>query len=224
MKKYLYLLTAAVCAGFTSCGDDNKESTSETTLQVAQISVTFEATGGSASVAVASNTAWSVAGGADWLAVSKAENAVNLTAQSNGTTESKETTVMVKTDNGACSQSIKVSIKGVEAASIVGIWKHDFGTHGGFQLERHNADGTGFSREYDPQDGGWHRTHDFTYRYDNGQLTHVYSDGETKTWIVAQLTATTLVLDKENKPADSEYPETFVRITEQELKRLNMPE
>lgn len=219
MKKYLYLLTAAVCAGFTSCGDDNKESTSETTLQVAQTSVTFEATGGSASVAVASNTAWSVAGGADWLAVSKAENAVNLTAQSNGTTESKETTVMVKTDNGARSQSIKVSIKGVEAASIVGIWKHDVaGYSGAYEIIRYNADGTGFNRSRGSS-SNWGSLHNFTYRYENGQLTQFYSDSETKTYIVSHLTATTLVLDKANT-SSSEYPKAFVRITEQELSNL----
>lgn len=117
-KDYLWSLLAIVMAAalsvsLSSCGDDDDDP-EPPTLTVEKTSVSFSAGGGTASIAVNSNTAWSVTGGDNWLTVTKSSNTVNLTASKNESTEEKQTTITVRTDDGSLSQPITVTIEGAE--------------------------------------------------------------------------------------------------------------
>lgn len=217
MKKYLYLLMTSVVLSFVSCGSDDEDPV-PSSLQVSQTSVSFSADGGSTSIIVTSNTTWNITGGDNWLTVTKSSNAINLSAQKNESTEGKKTAILVKTDDGSLSQTIEVSISGAkqETASIVGIWKHSFGRQGGYTIKQFNSDETGFSREYDPADGGWHGKHEFTYKYDE-QLKRLYrynTSEKTETYEVRELTNITLTL---YNITYEEGPDTYVRITEKDV-------
>ena len=117
-KDYLWSLLAIVMAAtlsvsLSSCGDDDDDP-EPPTLTVEKTSVSFSAGGGTASIAINSNTAWSVTGGDNWLTVTKSSNTVNLTASKNESTEEKQTTITVRTDDGSLSQPITVTIEGAE--------------------------------------------------------------------------------------------------------------
>ena len=117
-KDYLWSLLAIVMAvilsvSLSSCGDDDDDP-EPPTLTVEKTSVSFSAGGGTASIAVNSNTAWSVTGGDNWLTVTKSSNTVNLTASKNESTEEKQTTITVRTDDGSLSQPITITIEGAE--------------------------------------------------------------------------------------------------------------
>lgn len=88
--------------------------------------------------------------------------------------------------------------------SIVGTWRHDFGSNGGYTIKQFNKDNTGYSQEYDPNDGGLRRKHEFTYQYD-ASTKRIYrrdSDGDQETYEVRELTSTTLVLYNLNEVGD----------------------
>lgn len=78
--------------------------------------------------------------------------------------------------------------------SLVGTWKYSFST--GYVIKKFNANLTGYSQEYDTQDGGWHKKHEFTYTYDENQnkLYLVESDGENVIYEVRELSAAKLIL------------------------------
>lgn len=97
--------------------------------------------------------------------------------------------------------------------SLVGTWRHDFGSNGGYIIKQFNNDNTGYSQEYDPNDGGLRKKHDFTYQYDTSSK-HIYrrdSDGSQETYEVRELTKTTLVLYDLSESGDKAL-ERYVRI------------
>lgn len=112
------VMVAVLSVGFVSCGDDDDDDPvpepEPPTLSVEKTTVTFSAGGGNTSITVTSNTSWSVSGGDSWLTVTKSSTTVNLSALKNESTEKKETTITVKTDDGSLSQPITVTIEGAE--------------------------------------------------------------------------------------------------------------
>ena len=94
--------------------------------------------------------------------------------------------------------------------TLVGTWKYNFGTQGGFIIRVLNADGTGTEREYDPEDGGWHKTtHQYTYRYDENQKRLYFVEGtKTEEYEVLEFTANKLVI---NRVGYSKGVETYIR-------------
>lgn len=50
---------------------------------------------------------------------------------------------------------------------LIGTWKYSFGNQGGYDILQINADGTCYTQEYDPQDGGWHSKRNATFTYDS---------------------------------------------------------
>ena len=99
------------------------------------------------------------------------------------------------------------------SVSIIGTWRHDFGSDGGYIIMQFNEDNTGYSQEYDPNDGGLRRKHNFTYQYDI-TMKRIYirdSDGDQGTYEVRELTNTTLVLYDLNESGDKAL-EKYVRI------------
>ena len=95
--------------------------------------------------------------------------------------------------------------------SIVGKWKYTFST--GYIIKQFNADNTGYSQEYDTQDGGWHKKHEFTYQYDEKQkrLYSIDSDGDSENYEVRELTNKTLVLVEFSSSGYDSEIETYVR-------------
>ena len=93
-------------------------------------------------------------------------------------------------------------------SALVGQWKYSFST--GYQIYEFNNDGTGYYQEYDTQDGGWHRKHNFTYRYDasNKTITIVESGKTADVYIVIELTSTTLVM---YQPSSSKGYKNFTK-------------
>lgn len=87
-------------------------------------------------------------------------------------------------------------------SALVGQWKYTFST--GYQIYQFNNDGTGYSQEYDTQDGGWHSKHNFTYWYDsNNNKLSIQESGKTvEVYDVLGLSSTTLVI---NKPGSKGY-------------------
>lgn len=84
---------------------------------------------------------------------------------------------------------------------LIGTWRHDFGTNGGYNIKQFNSDNTGYSQEYDPNDGGLRRKHDFTYQYDKN-TNRIYtreSDGDQGVYEVRELTQNTLILYNTNE-------------------------
>ena len=82
-----------------------------TKLSVSQENVSFSASGGEQNIQVTCNTGWSVRGGNDWLTVEKLnQKTIALSAKKNETTEKLETSITVSTDDGNCSETIKVTI------------------------------------------------------------------------------------------------------------------
>ena len=111
-KHIAIAMVIMLSVGLSSCRekDDLKPE-----LLVEKAEVTFSAGGGNTSVTVTCNTAWSVTGGDSWLTVTKpSTTTVNLSASKNESTEQKETTITIKTDDGSLSQPIKVTIEGAE--------------------------------------------------------------------------------------------------------------
>lgn len=86
-----------------------------TKLSVSPGNVSFSASGGEQNIQVTCNTEWSVRGGNDWLTVEKlSPKTIALSAKKNETTEKLETSITVSTDDGNCSETIKVTIAASE--------------------------------------------------------------------------------------------------------------
>ena len=82
-----------------------------TKLSVSPENVSFSASGGEQNIQVTCNTEWSVRGGNDWLTVEKLnQKTIALSAKKNETSEKLETTIIVSTDDGEVTKSVKVTI------------------------------------------------------------------------------------------------------------------
>ena len=82
-----------------------------TKLSVSPENVSFSASGGEQYILVTCNTEWSVRGGNDWLTVEKLnQKAIALSAKKNESSEKLETTIIVSTDDGEVTKSVKVTI------------------------------------------------------------------------------------------------------------------
>ena len=86
---------------------------------------------------------------------------------------------------------------------LVGTWRYDFST--GYILLTFNSNGTGVSREYDTDDGGWHEPDNFNYSYNpyTNMLFIIGNEGK-ETLQITQLTNSILSWYY------ADYPEDFV--------------
>lgn len=82
-----------------------------TKLSVSPENVSFSASGGEQNIQVTCNTEWSVRGGNDWLTVEKlSQKTIALSVKKNESSEKLETTIIVSTDDGEVTKSVKVTI------------------------------------------------------------------------------------------------------------------
>ena len=109
------VIAATLNVGLSSCSKDDDSKPEPSTLSIEKTTITFSAGGGNTSIAVTTNTTWSITGGDSWLTVTKpSTSVVNLSASRNESTTKRETTITVKTDDGSLSQSITVTQDGAE--------------------------------------------------------------------------------------------------------------
>lgn len=97
---------------FTSCGGDDDDEVIAT-LGVDTSSISLEAEGGSKSISIQSNVGWTVTGNSGWLTISPSSGsgnkAVVLQASENTTTASRSCDLVIKTDDGTLSKTVKVT-------------------------------------------------------------------------------------------------------------------
>lgn len=135
MKKSKYLwkllsitMVAILSVGFTSCSDDDDPSE----VNVNPSTVMFDATGGTVSVMVSSNTSWTISGAPLWLQVStisgKNNQTVTLTASSNSTQDTRSGMLNIVTTDGDASAVVSFTQPGTkidENEVINTIWEDD---------------------------------------------------------------------------------------------------
>lgn len=126
-RKILWSLAALVMAtatsvGLSSCGGDDEEAPSGF-LNVSQSSVEFTSDGGSQTIMVSSNVAWSVSGNSSWLTVSPSAGtetkSVTLTATENNGKDSRSCTLVFTTADGKGIATVTVNQQKTSPAILV---------------------------------------------------------------------------------------------------------
>ena len=98
---------------------------------------------------------------------------------------------------------------------LVGTWKYTFSSGSGYQVLQFNSDGVVYSQEYDENDGGWHKKHTYSYRYDESQKKLYLTKSESvREYEVRELSTTTLTLYdiQEGSYGSSKAMTTYTRI------------
>lgn len=168
MKKSKYLwkllsitMVAILSVGFTSCSDDDDPSE----VNVNPSTVMFDATGGTVSVMVSSNTSWTISGAPLWLQVStisgKNNQTVTLTASSNSTQDTRSGMLNIVTTDG-------------DASAVVSF------TQPGTKIDENEVKNTTWEETHRYSDGSEYAT-TLTFSITTANLSITYTEGTSST-------------------------------------------